>query len=551
MHPLKDTWSLFEGMYSMPLLNWSDRDEDLTRSALTPYRLLEPVASLSYGEVDAPNMLIEGDNLDALKALLPYYAGEVGCVYIDPPFNTGAMFPKYDDNFEHSIWLSMMYARLELIHELVSEKGSLFLHLDDNEVDYAKVMLDEIFGRSNFVNRITIAARSPSAFSTVNPGVFKASEYILWYAKDKEKFEDVSARIPRGVDYAYNLWLENRDLPESEWRFSSLADKYAEVPRNARIKHPKSILQHFDKWVLKNSSQVCRLASISDSGAGQAIVDLKKESLSRPGEVLKLERGESLDTVYILDGQQILFYSKNVVEIDGEPVASSMLTNIWSDISWEGIAGEGGVTFKKGKKPERLLRRCIELTTKPGDLVLDSFLGSGTTAAVALKLNRRFVGIERGDQARSHCQARLVSVVEGEQSGISKEVGWKGGGGFRFYKLGVPVFDDAGHIREGIKFEHLAAHVWFAETGTARSTRAPKQPFLGEHHGIGYYLLFNGILGDESKSGGNVLTKRILKGLQPFEGPKVIYGESCDLPKERLEELQITFKQTPYDIKAR
>ncbi|HDS1560319.1 site-specific DNA-methyltransferase [Stenotrophomonas maltophilia] len=551
MHPLKDTWSLFEGMYSMPLLNWSDRDEDLTRSALTPYRLLEPVASLSYGEVDAPNMLIEGDNLDALKALLPYYAGQVGCVYIDPPFNTGAMFPKYDDNFEHSIWLSMMYARLELIHELVSEKGSLFLHLDDNEVDYAKVMLDEIFGRSNFVNRITIAARSPSAFSTVNPGVFKASEYILWYAKDKEKFEDVSARIPRGVDYAYNLWLENRDLPESEWRFSSLADKYAEVPRNARIKHPKSILQHFDKWVLKNSSQVCRLASISDSGAGQAIVDLKKESLSRPGEVLKLERGESLDTVYILDGQQILFYSKNVVEIDGEPVASSMLTNIWSDISWEGIAGEGGVTFKKGKKPERLLRRCIELTTKPGDLVLDSFLGSGTTAAVALKLNRRFVGIERGDQARSHCQARLVSVVEGEQSGISKEVGWKGGGGFRFYKLGVPVFDDAGHIREGIKFEHLAAHVWFAETGTARSTRAPKQPFLGEHHGIGYYLLFNGILGDESKSGGNVLTKRILKGLQPFEGPKVIYGESCDLPKERLEELQITFKQTPYDIKAR
>ncbi|MCF3564090.1 site-specific DNA-methyltransferase, partial [Stenotrophomonas maltophilia] len=131
------------------------------------------------------------------------------------------------------------------------------------------------------------------------------------------------------------------------------------------------------------------------------------------------------------------------------------------------------------------------------------------------------------------------------------DLDWKGGGGFRFYKLGVPVFDDQGHIRDGIKFEHLAAHVWFAETGTARSTRAPKQPFLGEHHGIGYYLLFNGILGDESKSGGNVLTKRILKGLQPFEGPKVIYGESCDLPKERLEELQITFKQTPYDIKAR
>jgi len=145
----------------------------------------------------------------------------------------------------------------------------------------------------------------------------------------------------------------------------------------------------------------------------------------------------------------------------------------------------------------------------------------------------------------------LKKVVDGEQGGISQATGWKGGGGFRFYKLGTPVFDESGHIRDSIRFEHLAAHLWFAETGVARSTRAPKQPFLGEYHGIGYYLLFNGILGDESKTGGNVLTKRVLKGLQPFDGPKVIYGESCDLPKERLEELQITFKQTPYDIKAR
>ena len=134
---------------------------------------------------------------------------------------------------------------------------------------------------------------------------------------------------------------------------------------------------------------------------------------------------------------------------------------------------------------------------------------------------------------------------------MSEAVEWKGGGGFRFYRLGAPVFDESGHIQEGIRFEQLAAHVWFAETGMARSTRAVKKPFLGEHHGVGYYLLFNGILGDESKTGGNVLTRRVLRGLEPFDGPKVIYGESCDLPKERLEELQITFKQTPYDIKAR
>jgi adenine-specific DNA-methyltransferase len=128
---------------------------------------------------------------------------------------------------------------------------------------------------------------------------------------------------------------------------------------------------------------------------------------------------------------------------------------------------------------------------------------------------------------------------------------WEGGGGFRFYKLGVPVFDDQGHVREGITFPQLAAHIWFAETGTARSTRAKQDVFLGEHGGVGYYLLFNGILGDLTKSGGNVLTKRVLRALPSFEGPKVIYGEACMLSPEQLAELEITFKQTPYDIKAR
>ena len=141
--------------------------------------------------------------------------------------------------------------------------------------------------------------------------------------------------------------------------------------------------------------------------------------------------------------------------------------------------------------------------------------------------------------------------MDGEQGGISEALAWNGGGGFRFYKLGVPIFDEKGHIRDGVRFEHLAAHVWFAETGVARSTRAPREAFLGEHHGVAYYLLFNGILGDVSKSGGNVLTKRVLKALPKFDGPKVIYGEACDLSDEQMEELAITFKQTPYDLKAR
>ncbi|MBL3828730.1 site-specific DNA-methyltransferase, partial [Pseudomonas syringae pv. theae] len=160
-------------------------------------------------------------------------------------------------------------------------------------------------------------------------------------------------------------------------------------------------------------------------------------------------------------------------------------------------------------------------------------------------------GGEVGSHAETHCQPRLAKVIDGEQGGISSDVSWTGGGGFRYYKLGVPVFDEAGHIREGISFEQLAAHVWFAETGTARSSSADKSTLLGVHHGTGYYLLFNGILGDMTNGGGNVLTSKILKVLPKFDGPKVIYGEACNLAPELLLDLKITFRQTPYDIKAR
>jgi adenine-specific DNA-methyltransferase len=220
--------------------------------------------------------------------------------------------------------------------------------------------------------------------------------------------------------------------------------------------------------------------------------------------------------------------------------------------SGESVSKMLGVEELKGQKSEALIRRILHSSTKRGDLVLDSFAGTGTTGAVAHKMNRRWIMIERGDHAITHVVPRLKLVIDGhEQSGITKAEDWQGGGGFRFYKLGVPVFDESGHIRDGVRFEHLAAHIWFAETGTARSTRAKKDAFLGEHKGTGYYLLFNGVLGDERKTGGNVLTRRRLRSLPKHDGPKVIYGEACDLSAEQLRELDIAFRQTPYDIKAR
>lgn len=211
---------------------------------------------------------------------------------------------------------------------------------------------------------------------------------------------------------------------------------------------------------------------------------------------------------------------------------------------------EGRVDFRSGKKPEHFLSLILSRFSKKGDLILDSFLGSGTTAAVAHKMGRKYIGIEMGEHAKTHCAVRLQKVIDGEQGGISKEVNWQGGGGYRFYKLVEPIFDEHGQINPNIRFEHLAAHIWFSETRLP-FLQKNKSPLLGTHHGVTYYLLYNGILGDKKPNGGNVLTSKILNALPQHNGPKVIYGETSRLGPSRLEKYQITFKQTPYDIKAR
>jgi adenine-specific DNA-methyltransferase len=468
----------------MPLLSWHNRDADLTRAARTPYRLLEPVASQSYGTPDAPNMLIQGDNLDALKALLPYYAGQVKCIFIDPPYNTRSAFEHYDDNLEHSQWLSMMYPRLELLRELLSEDGSIYATIDYNEAHYLKILMDEVFGRKNFQREIIWRIGWLSGYKTMAKNYIRNHDTILYYSKNAEK------------TYFNKIYLERKDFVE---RFPDTAYK----------------------------ALFSRLTGLGISR-------------NEASAFLEAAQVEGLPERYPLeDTWNSSIYDKlnsiAVVSFSGESV-SKML----------------GVDELKGQKSEALIRRILQSSTKPGDLVLDSFAGTGTTGAAAHKMNRRWIMIERGDHAITHVVPRLKLVIDGQdQSGITKGEDWRGGGGFRFYRLGARLCDDNGHIDERIRFEHLAAHIWFAETGIARSTRAKKDAFLGEYKGTGYYLLFNGILGDERKTGGNVLTRRLLRSLPKFDGPKVVYGEACDLSVDQLRELDIAFRQTPYDIKAR
>ncbi len=427
------------------------------------------------------NRLIFGDNLLALKALEADFSGEIKCIYIDPPFNTGDMFENYDDGLEHSIWLGLMHQRFLSLRTLLKEDGSIFVHLNDDELDYCKILLDEVFGRANFVNRITIDARSPSAFSTVNPGVFKASEYILWYAKNKKNFVENSGRVRRTPDAAYNQWLVNPEAPFNQWRLIPLMEAYSAMPPS-RSRRPDSVLDHFHRFIVDNSSQVCRLASISDSGAGELIVALKRQSESARGEVHRLTRSSDLDDVYVINGQQLLFYEKNVTEIDGIRCATTSMTNVWSDIAWEGIANEGGVTFRKGKKPERLIRRCLDLTTNFGDIVLDSFAGSGTTGAVAHKMGRRWIMVELGEHCHTHVIPRLKKIIDGEDnSGITDVMNWQGGGGFRYYSIAPSLIVNDRWGNPIINPEYDAAQLSEALCKLEGFTYAPSETLWWQH----------------------------------------------------------------------
>jgi adenine-specific DNA-methyltransferase len=204
-------------------------------------------------------------------------------------------------------------------------------------------------------------------------------------------------------------------------------------------------------------------------------------------------------------------------------------------------------------KPERLVQRVLTLSTNEHDLVLDSFLGSGTTASVAHKMRRRYIGIEMGEHARTHCLPRLAKVVAGEQGGISKSVNWQGGGGFRFATLGNPIFDELGRIDTSVQFSDLAAFVWQQETGTSSGVNRFTSPCLGEYNGVQYFLLFNGILGDKRPDGGNVLNYDVwdaLVRIYPFDGPRVVFGEAVKLPPTIRTRERVMFKKIPYTLRG-
>lgn len=509
----------------MPILNWLDRDKHVTAAESVPYRLLQADEALGAGDPEAPNMLIQGDNLEALKALLPFYAGRVKCIYIDPPYNTkSAVSIHYDDNIEHSTWLGMMFPRLQLLRNFLSEDGSIWVSIDDNEGHYLKVIMDEIFGRKNFV--ANIIWQKKYARQNDAAGLSVSHDHIHCYSINNALF--VPNKLNRSDEQLRGYKNPDHD-PRGAWQsvVYTCAKTRLERPNlYYPIEHPKTGQKIWPSetrvWAYEENTTK---KNISENRLwwGEDF-ELKKP---RYKSFLKeVNAGVVPDTLWLRkevgDNQDA---KREIVSLSGNDVFAT-------------------------PKPERLIQRILHIATNPGDLVLDSFLGSGTTAAVAHKMGRRYIGIEMGEHAVTHCVPRLRKVIAGEQGGISQAVAWQGGGGFRFFRLGAPIFDPDGRINPDIRFADLAAHIWFSETRTALR-RKPRQPLLGIHAGTAYYLLYNGILGDKRPAGGNVLTARVLADLAPHDGPRVIYGEASRIGPARLKDLGIVFKQTPYDVKAR
>lgn len=577
----------------MPTLDWLNRQDAFSSAARVPYRLLDPVSvhgDAANNPASQSNLLIQGDNLEALKALLPFYRGQVKCIFIDPPYNTKSAFEHYDDNLEHSQWLSMMLPRLQLLRELLREDGSIWVTIDDNEGHYLKVLMDEVFGRGNFVANAFWQKVYSERMDAI--GFSNDHDHLLCYSKSA-KF--VLGRLSKSQNAEQFKFIDT--VTGRPYRRRSLRKEGSESLRTDRP----------SMWYPISAPD------------GTAIYPVKPDGTEgRWRWMADTYQQDKTQTEFVKVKGNWEIYVKQFLNEEADRPPSTLWLN--EEVGHNHEAKLEAQSFNKQftfstPKPERLLQRILHIASNEGDLILDSFLGSGTTAAVAHKMRRRWIGIEMGEHAATHCLPRLQKVIEGEQGGISKAVNWAGGGGFRFMRLGEPVFDEAGRIHSAVRFNTLAAFIWQQETRSAwdaaharvgtphlgicyeldsipRNIYAGKLPkTLDKTHEkedlfnqpnqmdqepdeqalpaspkprFALYLLYNGILKDKRPQSGNVLTAAVLDALLQLHAtccqaagenaqdiPLTVYGEACRLGSERLAQANVTFRHIPYDVRAR
>lgn len=527
----------------MPTLDWIGKSAVVNHHLQVPYRLIHCERGESVGAVGDGNLLVEGDNLHALKALLPYYAGKVKCIFIDPPYNTGNEDWVYNDNVNapemkrwlgevvgrddlsrHDKWICMIYPRVMMLYEFLREDGSFWITLDDTEVHHARLVLDEIFGASNFVaNVIWEKSDSPRMdavfFSTRH-------DHILVYAKDR------------------NFWRPNRLIPSLE-----AISHYDKIDKDGRPYYLKPLRAMGGQGDTRIARPTLYFPLIAPDGTQVFPIKQKGAEGAWRWNAEKVEaEKDRIDWIKGRKGWSPYF------RIYGDTNTGRPPETIWT----HGEVGSNRTSKAEindlfadslsfdTPKPTKLIRRILQIATEKDSIVLDSFAGSGTTGHAVMELNkedggnRRFVLVEmERNIARDIAATRLRRVIGGNETKAGL------GGGFRYCTLGESLFDERGQIRVQMKFSDLAHHIFFTETGEPLPKRANgRTPLIGQANGISYYLLW------EKESGGQVLDGKALRALPRHDGLKVVYADGCRLSEVRLQGAGVIFKQIPYQIRV-
>lgn len=384
------------------------------------------------------NLVIKGNNLLAISSLLKKYEGTVKCIYIDIPYNTGNDSFGYNDKFNHSTWLTFIKNRLEVAHRLLNRSGTIAISVDNYEIGYLLVLLDEIFGKENRKNIITVKRGSVTGAKVINPGVVNVVEYVVLYSKDATVWKPNRVFAAKGYDDRYNVWIENKKETYDKWNFTTVLEKWAEVEGVKKSQLKKKYGEDYEialtNFVIENAENIGRWAALDENSIGEEAKKYKKKSLEIPDTMFYLPR-EGANDYYIRNGNALLFAKDRLLNIDGKLTFSQPISDIWDDVLPNDLHNEGGVEFKKGKKPEKLISRIIELCTNPKDLIVDFFAGSGTTGAVAIKLGRQFILCEQMDYVEGITCARLKNTILGDSRGVSAEASWQGGGSFVYCEL--------------------------------------------------------------------------------------------------------------------
>ncbi len=562
----------------MPTLNWIGKAAVEKHHQDVPYRLLEPVPELSCGVNDSGNLIVQGDNLHALKALLPRYAGQVKCIYIDPPYNTGmddrdesnkrsgwiysdnvnsleikqwlgkVVGAEAEDLSRHDKWLCMMMPRLILLKKFLREDGVIFISIDENEYGSLRLLMDEIFDISNRVG--TIIWKNATDNNPTNIAI--EHEYILCYARKK-------SLLPKEWK-SPNLAVKEELLRISQEFIESYQDQEERQTEYTKwFRKNKDYLWPFDRYKFIDDGGVYTGSqSVHNPGKEGYRYDILHPITGKPCKqpLMGYRFPESSMTELLKTGRVIFGGDENKL-IELKVYAKDYRSKLSSLYELDGRKGTNDIKaiFPEDNrpfdfpKPTELIEELISFVTSGNDIILDSFAGSGTTGQAVLNLNkadnqnRRFILVEmKPSIAENITQQRIKRVIFGYKNN-------KGlGGGFQFCRLSKePLFTADGQVNTDVTFSQLAEFVWLTETKTGYTGNADS-PLLGVFNDRAIYLLYNGILGDKDPDKGNVLTPAIFKSLPVFQGQKIIYATAKRGGDSWLKREQIIVKQTPYAL---